>query len=222
MRSSLALILWVAFSTAAAAQQVPGFDTFLVPIATDAMRGAYGSLWRTELRILHESDGSAVIGLNDSATCRTAPDEFVQCTLPPLTLPGTVYSRSFLESVSDAWPGALVYVPERAAAGTHFSLVVRDAANVSPAAAITVPVLSTRTLTAATQYFLGLRTDPGVRWTLRIYEPHTGASSTFRVVIRDEASRQVLREMFVSTGIAQQCLSERRLRSFAGDLGGTA
>ena len=203
---ALALALTLTLCADGSAQQVPGFETFLLPVARDVTVGAFGSVWLSELHILHELDGGGVFGLNNSATCRISSTEFAACELEPLIPPDRTYSFKFLPSHDPGSEGVLVYVSTRSADRTHFALRVAEQGSSRSAHEILLPGVRVRALTSRPSYFLAVRIESGVRWNIRVYDATLDRPSTYLVQVRDERTGRLIREATLSTRVEQEVL----------------
>lgn len=163
------------------------FTTTLVPLVTQGLRGAHGSVWDSELYVFNGSHlPLRMPGFSDSPVLPIEPSIVIQ---PHTTMHLGLYPR-------DGADGAFLYIPNTMVSTTKMSLRVRDTSQNATSLGDEVPVVRVDQAAHALTIF-DVPVDPKYRATLRIYG-FTPAPMPVRVAIYPEIGVPALRQFDVT------------------------
>lgn len=129
------------------------YQPWLIPIAADETRGAFGTVWNTKVTVVNEQ------------SVETEPIGFIFTFVPPGIARSQPRDLAVPGSVGEP-PGTIVYVRSDAADSVHMTASVRERGS---ADAVQIPVARGDAFANRTGYFLDLIRKPATRLTLRVY-----------------------------------------------------
>ena len=167
------------------------FEVVLLPIVTKEWRGAYGSVWRTELSLFNGTErpllllfGPTDVGPLFRFECRMSPCD----NLVDAVAAGSSFDAgSQLFIPPDApFPGMFLYVRKEISSQISYSLRVRDMTRQSESAGTELPVVRLPEFRTGAIQLLNVPLDDRFRQTLRIYDasiaqPYFRSAPHFRV-----------------------------------------
>lgn len=136
------------------------YQPVLVPLTSDTIRGANGSIWTAELFIFNAS--SLPLRMPGPDLIGQGPDQD-----PPVIVPPHETEQVFLERHHEE-RGHFLYVPNGLASAPKFSLRARDLSRNATTLGTEIPVVK-RSQAANDILLVDIPTDPAYRATLRIY-----------------------------------------------------
>lgn len=154
------ILVILAVATSLHAQSL---ERFLVPVyLPGSVRGAFGSVWVSELRILNSGSAAAPIE-NYGPLC---PFDCLPPALPPAV---SIRGEDIRGLHSDGPPAALLLVKPEHAAQFAFQLHVRDTSRVAQGWGTWLPVVHESQAVAGTLHLLSIPVRPEYRHMLRVY-----------------------------------------------------
>lgn len=180
----------------------PELDVVLLPIATKQWRGAFGSVWKTELTIFNGSERT--LGLNPGADpfvgplipfeCLVSRCEEVVVTVPP----DSVFNAgaALFTPPRAPFPGMFLYVNREISSKLSYSLRVRDVTREQDSWGTELPVVRSSKFRTARVQLLNVPLDDRFRQTLRIYE----VSNTYPFAAHAPTSPQFMVRFFSMSG----------------------
>ena len=157
---------------AAYAIDPPNFSSqYLVPVYADAVPGAGGSQWQTELTVFHT--GSTDVKLIAPVCQHMLP---MPCDDEVMLTAGKAKSLRLVPKVAGG--GALIYFDD--APGQPMQLRVRDLSADSKGWGAEIPIVPTLDFTEDV-YLVDIPNDPRYRATLRLYSLSANVSATVKV-----------------------------------------
>ena len=191
MRYRILVLLFLVVGITASAIGQPQNEQVLVPFDTAVVAGNDGALWSAELRVRNGSDSEINLfpeqcftpGLGQLPCGKKIP-------IPPQTTNVLRVLNGLTPTIRDDLHGLLLYVPTNRIDDVQFSLRVRDARSQDPVGT-TLPVVRVQNLRSR-YTIVGVPVSSGLRRTLRVYEPHLGVQSVFRIRVFDEADNRMI------------------------------
>jgi hypothetical protein len=174
MKRSFLLLLMLAlapFAPGASAQEIPaGHERVLLPIFTRPVSGAYGSDFRSELKLMNAGSQSlGAYGLEWICVVLCPFDPLLPFELEPdFVEDANPYTRS-------GNPGWFLFVPSDRIDDLVLQLRVYDVSREATNFGTEIPVVRDEEVTRAPLVLLGVPTDERFRNTLRIYSFEEGA-----------------------------------------------
>lgn len=168
MRNIALALLLLAFGLHASAQR-SNFTKYLIPLATEDVPGAHGSLWRTEW-VVHNGGGQ-VAQLLWNLCINALPGECSWQHIPPHT---TIRPLIGSRMLSEGSQGAFLYIPKSADPFIGMTLRVRDLSQNAQSFGTELPIVSEHDYTVgegSSLYLLDIPTEAKYRARLRIYGP---------------------------------------------------
>jgi hypothetical protein len=153
------------------AVDVPKSRRILVPLLPNDAPGVNGSLWRTEITALIDSD---------------TPIATPSGAVPPLRVPFNA-KDSILAGFSGQG-GAFLSPPAVDGLKIHLNSRVYDLSRIAETAGTAIPIVPEETFTNGTNVLLGIPVSAHYRHTLRVYALDREASVTIRVYANDETT----------------------------------
>jgi hypothetical protein len=158
-------------------------EPVLLPIAADALPGANGSRWSTEIWVHNDADHDVPI---DPEYC-----SFIGAYHPCSQPPARVAARSTMKLTgrgSADYPYARLFPPVQDVDSLHFSIFVRDVSKDANEPATEIAAVRRRDLRNGRVVLPGIANDSRYRATLRLYS----SADTIVVSIADAATGQIL------------------------------
>lgn len=182
MRTLFVLVLFLVVCVPVLADGFEAYDFVLLPVLSERVNGAYGSVWETTLAIANQSETRvSVQGLPASCPvpCGLLPPIAPHASLnPPSAWSGRVPSNS---------PGALIYVEKGRVPDLSFTLRTRDLSRGGENWGVAIPVISRERVFTRPFGIADIPVTPDYRSLLRIYDFDAKTPST--IMLRVYASR---------------------------------
>lgn len=195
MRKTILLVLFLLVAQLpvhGASPPLTELERLLVPIATEPLPGAFGSLWESDLWLVTTSDNLFVGPIIDRNCVQPG------CGPPPPLLPGpfdaarpTIYRTRNGEP-----PGILLYVSRESADDAVFNLRVGDTNRRLVSSGVTIPVVRERDLRSSSAQLLNIVVHEHMRLRLRVYDPFKTGAARFRVRVLTSEVEDVLQDEF--------------------------
>jgi hypothetical protein len=167
-------------------------ERLLVPIATEPLHGAFGTLWESDLWLVTTSDNVFIGPLVDRNCVQPA------CGPPPAPLPGpfeavrpTIYRTRNGEP-----PGILLYVSRESADDAVFNLRVSDTNRRLVSSGVSIPIVRERDLKSSSTQLLNIVVHEHMRLRLRVYDPFKTGAARFRVRVFESEAEDTLQHEF--------------------------
>lgn len=183
MTRFLELLFVATFTTVAAAQTTHEFARVLLPVATETVAGAHGSLWSSELWFHSNSDEGAVVlplSLSD-----VGPLKHITLRLP------------IFKARAGQPPGQLLLVSRNALPDVEFNLRVRDLSRQAETWGTEIPVVPEDEFRTRPIALLPVPLGSGFRTMVRIYGlEQTGGAVRVKVSTVEDDPSEPLRVVF--------------------------
>lgn len=156
-------------------------ERILLPVASHAFQGAYGSFWVTRFTIVNDLDRSLVQGEDAGpfGDCFFPPCE----PLPPIPA-NTAFDPVLPRPNLDWKPGLLIYVARDIADRLYFSLRVQDTSRQSLTWGTEIPVVRERDFRTGKIILPNVPIDSRFRQSLRVYDVDESTATCNRVMVR--------------------------------------
>lgn len=152
MRGMILLLCAGILTPQLGAQGLPPGERMLLPVFTEQVPGAFGSLWRSELWVYNDNLESAGVGLVGD--------------VPAKSTSGPVLGQR----PTGATPGAVMTALPHLAAGLSFNLRVRDLSRSAESFGTEIPVVRESEFFTSKVTLLNVPTDSRFRPMLRVYQ----------------------------------------------------
>jgi hypothetical protein len=167
-------------------------ERLLVPIATEPLHGAFGSLWESDLWLVTTSDNLFIGPLVDrncvQPGCGPPP--------PPLPVPFEAVRPSTYRTRNGEPPGILLYVSRDSADDAVFNLRVGDTNRRLVSSGVSIPIIRERDLKSGSAQLLNIVVHEHMRLRLRVYDPFKSGAARFRVRVFESEVEDVLQDEF--------------------------
>ena len=186
---TLASFLIMALATRIVAQQNPDLlERLLLPVVSEPMPGANGSVWETDVWIMRH-DPAVFVGPIVNRAC------LPPCGPPPAPIPtGDAVRPSLYRTRAGEPHGILLFVTRAKADAISLSVRVADATLRSASAGVSIPVVAERDLRAVV-HLLNIDPRGQARVRVRIYEPFAELPVSVSMrVFRTEAQDSLIYE----------------------------
>lgn len=188
IRALATLLIMVLASRTVAQQDPDGFERLLLPIVSEPLPGANGSVWETEVWMMRHDPG-VFVGPIVNRAC------LPPCGPPPAPIPaGDAVRPSLYRTRAGEPQGILLFVTRGKADTISLSVRVADATRRSASAGVSIPVVAERDLRAVV-HLLDIHPRGQARVRVRIYDPFAEQPVSVRIrVFRTDAEDSVVYE----------------------------
>ena len=186
---TLASFLIIALASRIVAQQDPDvLERLLLPIVSEPLQGANGSVWETDVWIMRH-DSAVFVGPIVNRAC------LPPCGPPPAPIPtGDAVRPSLYRTRAGEPHGILLFVTRAKADAITLSVRVADTTRRSASAGVSIPVVAEHDLRAVV-HLLDISPRGQARVRVRIYDPFAERPVSVRMrVFRTDAEDSLIYE----------------------------
>jgi len=181
----------------------PPSERALVPITVNDARGAFGTVWNSEIRTYRDVNQSVAIYPEGCPWSVPIGDNLYPCDNPHADYPFEVRRVGFFPTQPGETQGAFLYVDRALRAHLSLSLLVTGGG-----LPVQVPVVWEDEFTGGVVQLIGVPDVHGQRITLRVYGSDPELLGTVRIRVIAEPGQNVLDERVVPLTVVQRYYSQ--------------